>query len=105
MDVETSQTGYNEMAGKALDAERVEFPLLVRTWRPGDRYRPHDARRVVKLKEMFQRRRIPRHERRQCPVVLSGGEIVWTAPFGPAEESSLRPGSRKAIWIKETPVT
>ena len=105
MDVEISQTGYNEMAGKALDAERVGFPLLVRTWRPGDRYRPHDARRAVKLKELFQRRRIPRHERRLCPVVLSGGEIVWTAPFGPAEESSLRPGSRKAIWIKETPVT
>ena len=97
-----SQPGYNDMLRNALDAERVGFPLLVRSWRPGDRYRPRTASRERKLKELFQRGRVPAPERRQCPVVLSQGEIIWTARFGPSAGCALGRDGRKAICIEET---
>jgi len=33
----------------ALDFDRVQWPLVLRNWRPGDSYRPHGSRRVRKL--------------------------------------------------------
>ena len=101
VDLEDSASGCDKIRQRALDAERVGFPLLVRNWRPGDRYRPRDAHRAMKLKDLFQRGRMPRGERSRCAVVLCGDVIIWTAPFGPEAESALTTGSRKGIWIEE----
>ncbi len=98
IEVQGLKGGYNS---RALDARRAPFPLAVRTWRPGDRYCPRGARRPEKLKLLFQQKRVSRRERARCPVVLSGGEIVWTLAFGPAAERELRPDSRKALVIEE----
>ena len=98
IEVQGLKGGYNS---RALDARRAPFPLAVRTWRPGDRYCPRGARRPEKLKLLFQQKRVSRRERARCPVVLSGGEIVWTLVFGPAAERELRPDSRKALVIEE----
>lgn len=98
IEVQGLKGGYNS---RALDACRAPFPLAVRTWRPGDRYCPRGARRPEKLKLLFQQKRISRRERARCPVVLSGGEIVWTLAFGPAAERELRPDSRRALVIEE----
>ncbi len=98
IEVQGLKGGYNS---RALDARRAPFPLAVRTWRPGDRYCPRGARRPEKLKLLFQRKRVSRRERARCPVVLSGGEIVWTLAFGPAAERELRPDSRRALVIEE----
>ncbi len=98
IEVQGLKGGYNS---RALDARRAPFPLAVRTWRPGDRYCPRGARRPEKLKLLFQQKRVSRRERARCPVVLSGGEIVWTLAFGPAAERGLRPDSRRALVIEE----
>jgi tRNA(Ile)-lysidine synthase len=98
IEVQGLKGGYNS---RALDARRAPFPLAVRTWRPGDRYCPRGARRPEKLKLLFQQKRVSRQERARCPVVLSGGEIVWTLAFGPATERELRPDSRRALVIEE----
>lgn len=98
IEVQGLKGGYNS---RALDARRAPFPLAVRTWRPGDRYCPRGARRPEKLKLLFQQKRVSRRERARCPVVLSGGEIVWTLAFGPAAERELRPDSRRALVIEE----
>ncbi len=98
IEVQGLKGGYNS---RALDARRAPFPLAVRTWRPGDRYCPRGARRPEKLKLLFQQQRVSRRERARCPVVLSGGEIVWTLAFGPAAERELRPDSRRALVIEE----
>ena len=98
IEVQGLKGGYNS---RALDARRAPFPLAVRTWRPGDRYCPRGARRPEKLKLLFQQKRVSRQERARCPVVLSGGEIVWTLAFGPAAERELRPDSRRALVIEE----
>ena len=98
IEVQGLKEGYNS---SALDARRAPFPLAVRTWRSGDRYCPRGARRPEKLKLLFQQQRVSRRERARCPVVLSGGEIVWTLAFGPAAERELRPDSRRALVIEE----
>jgi tRNA(Ile)-lysidine synthetase-like protein len=59
--------------------------LILRNWRPGDAYRPAAAARPVKLKDLFQRARIPSWQRPSWPVLTKGEEILWAKQFGPAE--------------------
>lgn len=76
-----------------LDWEAVPKPLEVRSWRPGDRYQPEGQAGAVKLKDLFQKHRIPAWDRAGWPVVVAGGAIVWSRRFGPAAAFAARPGA------------
>lgn len=65
---------------------RVQAPLQLRGWRPGDHYRPVGQSRDQKMKELFQKARIPSWRRRFWPILTSGSMILWASGFGPAEE-------------------
>jgi tRNA(Ile)-lysidine synthase len=100
VEVAELQSGYNNSKG-AADAARVRFPLWVRTWRPGDSFRPAGALRPKKLKALFQQRRVPIGERRRTPVVLAGDEIAWAGHLGVAAGYELTSDSRTALLITE----
>lgn len=93
---------YNEKGEDILDAKLAEKPLILRSWRPGDLYQPRGHWEAKKLKELFQRQRVSISERRQWPVLVAGGSIVWTRQMGVAEGFSPQPGSREALRIEET---
>jgi tRNA(Ile)-lysidine synthase len=73
---------------------RVELaaPIVLRGWRPGDHYRPVGKSREQKIKEMFQRARVPSWRRPGWPILESGGKILWAKDFGPAEEFVVNHG-------------
>jgi tRNA(Ile)-lysidine synthase len=64
----------------------IPAPLELRGWRPGDHYRPAGQSRDRKLKEMFQRARVPSWQRPLWPIVTGGGKIVWARGFGAAAQ-------------------
>lgn len=59
-----------------FDADVASFPLLVRPFRPGDRFRPAGLGGSKKLKDFFIDAKIPLEERRRLPLV-AGREILW----------------------------
>lgn len=75
----------DDAAGAVVDAGKLVFPLLVRSRRPGDRYRPLGAPGRKKLKEILREKGVPAAERDRLPVVLSGDEIVWAPGLAVAE--------------------
>lgn len=62
-----------------FDADRIRFPLTVRSIRPGDRFRPLGMSGARKLKDFLIDLKIPRSERARIPLLThrSGSEIVW----------------------------
>lgn len=64
-----------------LDAARLQFPLKVRTWLPGDRFRPLGLGGTKKLQDFFVDLKVPRRLRHTTPIIESGGEIVWIAGY------------------------
>jgi tRNA(Ile)-lysidine synthase len=62
-----------------LDGDVVRFPLTIRNWRPGDRFRPLGVGGTQKLKKFFSDHKVPGPERRRCPLVVSDGRIFWVA--------------------------
>ncbi|HZR65366.1 MAG TPA: tRNA lysidine(34) synthetase TilS [Terriglobales bacterium] len=56
--------------------------LLVRNWRPGERFWPAHTRGPKKIKELLQDKHVTGEEKRLWPVVVSGDEIIWMRGFG-----------------------
>jgi len=62
-----------------FDLDRLQFPLLARNLRPGDRFSPLGVNGTQKVKKYFINQKIPAAQRRKCPLLLSAGNIVWIA--------------------------
>jgi tRNA(Ile)-lysidine synthase len=64
-----------------LDKAEVEFPVIIRNIRPGDRFSPLGAGGTQKLKKFFIDNKVPRDQRRRCPLLISKGRILWVAGY------------------------
>ena len=60
-----------------LDADVTGEDLRVRSWRPGDRFRPLGLAGEKKLQDFFVDARIPRAQRDAVPLVCGEPGIVW----------------------------
>ncbi len=85
----------------ALDADRLRMPLILRSWRPGDAYRPLGRRQTHKLKQMFAAGRIPVRDRAGWPILESGGHVVWALGMPPAREFCAGEGTATGVVIEE----
>jgi tRNA(Ile)-lysidine synthase len=92
---------YNREMG-CIDWPRVSGPLELRNWRPGDRYHPIGHTGEEKIKNLFQRARVPVWERSGWPVLTDGSGIIWTRRFGPAAGLSPDACSTTVLRIGES---
>jgi tRNA(Ile)-lysidine synthase len=99
--LEVIEKPYNGEVGYVA-RDRVSDRLELRPWQPGDRYHPFGSGGEKKLKTLFQLARIPAWERRDWPVLLDRGSIVWTRRFGPAAAYAARPGTATLLEIRES---
>jgi tRNA(Ile)-lysidine synthase len=60
-----------------MDLDRISFPLVLRSSRAGDRFRPLGLGGGKKLKKFFIDAKIPRSQRRRVPILCSGERIIW----------------------------
>lgn len=60
-----------------LDADEVVFPITIRPWQLGDRFRPLGMTGTKLVSDLLNDLKLSRHEREQTAVVLSQGQIVW----------------------------
>ena len=60
-----------------LDADRLLFPLVIRPWRQGDRFRPLGLNGRKLVSDLLNDLKLSRSEREQTAVLLSGEQIVW----------------------------
>ncbi len=60
-----------------LDADKLQFPLVLRHWQEGDRFVPFGMKGHKKVSDFLidAKRSLPEKERQE--VLLSGDEIVW----------------------------
>lgn len=83
-----------------LDAGRIAFPLRVRRWRSGDRFRPLGMSRQKKLSDFFGDGKVPRARRAEVPLVVDGqGTIVWVVGHRIDDRVKVRPGTSRHLWI------
>jgi tRNA(Ile)-lysidine synthase len=72
-----------------LDPAAVPFPWLVRSFQPGDRFRPLGMTGAQKLKELFINEKLAPEQRRRVPLVVSNGRIVWVCGHRIADDAKV----------------
>jgi tRNA(Ile)-lysidine synthase len=82
----------------------LRAPTVVRSWLPGDAFRPQGGKRNRKLKHLMREKRIAPRDRRGWPVLTSAGEIVWARGFPVAQEFGAAKDTRKVLAISEEPL-
>ncbi len=75
-----------------FDPERVAFPLRLRHFRPGDRFRPAGLGGQKKVKNIFIDMKMDRESRRRV-LFLEGTEILWLIGIRRCEGGRPKPGS------------
>ncbi len=84
-------------------SEKSSF-LLVRGWKPGDRYHPLGAPGSRKLQDMFTDRKVSALERKRLPVVCNHeGEILWVPGLLPADALKITENTSRAIRLTYIP--
>jgi tRNA(Ile)-lysidine synthase len=88
-----------------FDADRVGESIVLRHWRPGDRFRPIGSGAARKLQDVFTDLKAPKEDRRRRVVATTAaGEIFWVQGVRIGEVCKLRARTRRRlVWRwKET---
>jgi tRNA(Ile)-lysidine synthase len=63
-----------------VDAGKLIFPLIFRTWQEGDRFMPLGMKNYKKLSDFFIDEKVPLPQKEDIPVLINGnGDIIWLA--------------------------
>jgi tRNA(Ile)-lysidine synthase len=96
-----AKRGDTSELGAVLDRDRLRLPLVLRSWRFGDKLQPAGHQKAHKLKRLLNEKRISRWERNGWPVLTSGGVLVWARGFPVAAGYAANKGTRTGILIAE----
>lgn len=83
-----------------LDADRSGQRILVRTPRPGDRFRPMGMSETKKLGKFMIDARVPRAWRPRVPVVCSGNDILWVVGWRIDDRARITETTRKVLRVR-----
>jgi tRNA(Ile)-lysidine synthase len=85
-----------------LDADRVQGPLVVRSRRPGDRYRPVGLAGSARLQDLLVDRKVPRPWRDTLPVLADDAGIVWIPGFRVDRRPRITEATSRALRLEVT---
>jgi tRNA(Ile)-lysidine synthase len=83
-----------------FDLKEVDFPLLVRPRKPGERFAPLGMDgHTMKISDFMVNEKVPNHVRDQWPLVLSGGNVLWIPGLRQSHQARIREQTRAALQL------
>ena len=83
-----------------LDADLLSEPLIIRSWRPGDRFCPYGMRgRSKKLQDFFTDMKVSRQGRKRIPLLVAPQGILWVVGFRPDGRFLAQEGTTRCLVV------
>ena len=107
--IETVNAPFRPLAQKypgseAFDAREMSQGMLLRHWRPGDRFQPIGMPGSVKLQDLFTNLKIPKSKRRELVVAATKeGNIFWVDGIRISERFKLGKNTRLRLRLNWAP--
>ena len=79
-----------------VDGDRLGSCVKIRSWKPGDYYKP-TGWPAGKVKKLFQRARVPRSQRSCWPLFTTDSTIIWVTSFPVSREFTPSAFSKKIV--------
>jgi tRNA(Ile)-lysidine synthase len=82
-----------------LDADKVRYPLKVRSFKPGDRFVPLGMTGHKKLKDFFVDLKVPAKMRYSTPILCCDDTIVWVSGLRIDDRFKVTPETKRVLKI------
>jgi tRNA(Ile)-lysidine synthase len=84
-----------------FDAEKINFPLMIRTSKQGDRMKPLGMKGYKKVSDIFIDEKIPFKRRGSIPLIVSAkGEILWLCGIRISDVCRVGSGTKKTLRLE-----
>lgn len=83
-----------------MDAARIKWPLLIRSWNQGDRFCPVGMKGSKKLQDYFTDSKVPKDERSKIPVLCDSDKICWVVGLRMDNRVKTDPETRQTITVQ-----
>jgi tRNA(Ile)-lysidine synthase len=88
-----------------VDANAAGEALVVRNWRPGDRFCPLGLGGEKKLQDFFVDAKVPRAERTRVPIVArADGRIIWVVGHRLDEQAKVLASTSRVLVLTASPL-
>jgi tRNA(Ile)-lysidine synthase len=82
-----------------LDADHLAYPLMVRNFRPGDRFVPLGMTGHRKLKDFFIDLKVPSETRRRTPILIYRDIPIWVCGFRIDDRFKVTSRTKRALKV------
>ena len=96
---EESEGGEESRWSVVFPAFEVQFPLSVRSFRPGDRLALERGEGHKKLKKLYGELRLETEVRMRLPLLLMGDEVLWIPGVRRSGAYRYEPGMKRGVRI------
>lgn len=86
----TCQEAYMDMAS-------ISYPLMVRSFRPGDRFTPMGLSGSQKVKKFFINHKVPFPVRKNIPILECAGKIIWVGGYRIDDSVKVKESTQKVL--------
>lgn len=82
-----------------IDYDKISRPLIVRSRKPGDAFRPLGLKGKKKLQDIFVDSKVDIYERDKVPVIEDGKDIVWVVGYRMSEKAKVTDSTKKVLML------
>ena len=82
-----------------ISEDKARYPLIVRNFRKGDKFRPLGLEGTKKIKDLFIDLKIPKEQRYLIPLVIHKNKIIWVCGIRISEEFKITDNTEKILKI------
>ncbi len=83
----------------SLNADHLAYPLMIRNFRPGDKFIPSGMSGHKKLKDFFIDLKIPSEERGRIPILTCQNVPVWVCGLRIDDRFKVTPHTKKGLKV------
>jgi tRNA(Ile)-lysidine synthase len=83
-----------------FDAERLIFPLSIRSREKGTFFYPLGFGKKKKLQDFFVDKKVPRDDRDAIPLIVSGDDIVWVVGYRGDDRFKVTGETKKVLKLE-----
>jgi tRNA(Ile)-lysidine synthase len=85
---------------EAVDFDKVEGAVSVRSWQAGDRFHPLGAPGTKKLQDFFTDAKVPESERYFIPIVEDARGILWVVGLRLDERARITARTKQVLKMR-----
>ncbi len=84
----------------AVDADKLIFPLILRTWKKGDRFQPLGMSGTKKVSDFLINSKVALPDKKNIRVIESKSEIVWIVNQRIDDRFKVSPETKRVLLIE-----